>query len=92
MGKSKQTQAIYSMLSAITTTWSKTIVIAGDTNIDYNKPSTVLETNKEVLDTYTQKSTQKSQLIKVNTQKSQLIKVSKPQITLLGISKLKKSS
>ena len=52
MGKSKQTQAIYSMLSAITTTWSKTIVIARDTNIDYNKPSTVLETNKEVLDTY----------------------------------------
>ena len=52
MGKSKQTQAIYLMLSAITTTWSKTIVIAGDTNIDYNKPSTVLETNKEVLDTY----------------------------------------
>ena len=27
-------------------------LIAGDTNIDYNKPSTVLETYKEVLDTY----------------------------------------
>ena len=39
--------------SAITTTWNKTIVIAGDTNIDYNKPSAVLELlYKEVLDTY----------------------------------------
>ena len=44
MGKSKQTQAIYLMLSAITTTWSKTIVIARDTNIDYNNPPTVIET------------------------------------------------
>ena len=32
--------------------WSKTIVIAGNTNTDYNKLSTVLETYKEVLDTY----------------------------------------
>ena len=40
------------ILSAITATWNKTIVIAGDTNIDYKKPSTVLETYKEVLDTY----------------------------------------
>ena len=40
------------VLSAITTTWNKTIVIAGNANIDYNKPSTTLETYKEVLDTY----------------------------------------
>ena len=45
-------QKLDTILSAITTTWNKTIVIAGDTNIDYNKPSTVLETYKEVLDTY----------------------------------------
>ena len=40
------------ILSAITATWNKTIAIAGDTNIDYNKPSIVLETCEEVLDTY----------------------------------------
>ena len=40
------------ILSATTSTWNKTIIIGGDTNIDYNKPSTVLETYKEVLDTY----------------------------------------
>ena len=45
-------QKLDTIISAITTTWNKTIVIAGDTNIDYNKPSTVLETYKEVLDTY----------------------------------------
>ena len=45
-------QKLYTIPSAITPTWSKTIAIAGDTYIDYNKPSTVLETYKEVLDTY----------------------------------------
>ena len=45
-------QKLDTILSAITTTWNKTIVIPGDTNIDYNKPSTVLERYKEVLDTY----------------------------------------
>ena len=45
-------QKLDTILSAITTTWNKTIVIAGDTNIDYNKPSTLLETYKEVLGTY----------------------------------------
>ena len=40
------------ILSAITAIWDKTIVIAGDTNIDYNKSSAVLETYKEELDTY----------------------------------------
>ena len=39
-----QIQKLDTILSAITTTWSKTIVIAGDTNIGYNKPSTVIET------------------------------------------------
>ena len=37
-------------------------LIAGDTNIDYNKPSTVLETYKEVLDTYNLKKRVKRQL------------------------------
>ena len=44
-------QKLDTILSAITTTWNKTIAITGDTNIDYNKPSTVLKTDKEVLDT-----------------------------------------
>ena len=44
-------QKLDTILSAITTVWYKTIVIAGDTNIVYNKPSTVLETYKDVLDT-----------------------------------------
>ena len=45
-------QKLDMVLSAITTTWNKTIAIAGNANIDYNKPSTALETYKEVLDTY----------------------------------------
>ena len=45
-------QKLDTILSAITTTWNKTIVIAGDTNIDYDKLSTALETYKEALDTY----------------------------------------
>ena len=49
------------ILSVITTTWNKTIAIAGDTNIDYNKPSTVFETYKEVLDTYNLKQHVKKQ-------------------------------
>ena len=36
-------QKLDTILSAITTTWNKTIVIAGDSNIGYNKP-TALET------------------------------------------------
>ena len=36
-------QKLDTILSAITT-WNKTIAIAEDTNIDYNKLSTVLET------------------------------------------------
>ena len=42
----------YKYQDMISTTWNKTIVIAGDTDADYNKPSTVLETWKEVLETY----------------------------------------
>ena len=59
-------QKLDTILSAITTTWNKAIVIAGDTNIDYNKPSTVLETYKEVLDTYNLKELVKRQLGKVS--------------------------
>ena len=57
---------IDTIFSAITTTWNKTIVVAGDTNIDYKKPSTVLETYKEVLGTCTLKQHVKSQLVKVS--------------------------
>ena len=35
-------QKLGTIPSAITATWNKTIVIDGDTKIDYNKPSTVL--------------------------------------------------
>ena len=45
-------QNLDTILSAITTNWNKTIAIAGETNVDYNKPSTVLETYKEALDAY----------------------------------------
>ena len=44
-------QKLDTLLSAIPTTWNKTIVIAGGTNFDSTIPSTVLETYKEVLDT-----------------------------------------
>ena len=45
-------QKLDTILSAITTIWNKTIVIVGDTNIGYNKPSAVLQLYKEVIDTY----------------------------------------
>ena len=54
------------IISAIASTWKKTIVIAEDTCIDYNKPSTVLETYKEVLDTYNLKQHVKNQLVTVS--------------------------
>ena len=44
-------QKLDAILSTVTVTWNKTVVIAGDTNIDYNKP-TVLETYKEVIETF----------------------------------------
>ena len=47
-----QIQRVDTILSAITTTQNKTIVIAGDTNTGYNKPSNVLETYKEIIYTY----------------------------------------
>ena len=40
------------ILSAVTATSDKTIVIAGNTNIGYNKSLALLETYKEELDTY----------------------------------------
>ena len=45
-------QKLGTTLSEITGTWNETVAIAGDTNIDYNKPLTLLETYIEVLDTY----------------------------------------
>ena len=45
-------QKVDTILSAITTTWNKTIAVVGDTNIGYNKPSAVLQLYKEVIDTY----------------------------------------
>ena len=44
-------QKLYSILSSITTTWNKTIIIARDTNIDYKRSSAVLEKYKQVIDT-----------------------------------------
>ena len=49
-------QKLDTILSAITATSNQAIVIAEYTNIDCNKPSTVLETCKEVLDTYNLKT------------------------------------
>ena len=49
-------QKLDTILSAITAPSNQAIVIAEYTNIDCNKPSTVLETCKEVLDTYNLKT------------------------------------
>ena len=59
-------QKLDTIISAITATWNKTIVIAGDTNIGYNKPSAVFETYKEVHDTYNLKQHVKNELVKVS--------------------------
>ena len=59
-------QKLDTIISAITTTWNKTIVIAGDTNIGYNEPSAVFETYKEVHDTYNLKQHVKNELVKVS--------------------------
>ena len=40
------------ILSAITSAWDKTIVITGDTNIDYIKPSVAFTQYKVILQTY----------------------------------------
>ena len=40
------------LLSAVNSTWNKTIIITGDTNIDYLKPSVALKRYKEVIETY----------------------------------------
>ena len=52
-------QKLDTTLSTVTTTWNKTITITGDTNIVYNKPSTVLENYEEVIDTYNLKQTER---------------------------------
>ena len=40
------------LLSIINSTWNKTIIITGDTNIDYLKTSVALKRYKEVIETY----------------------------------------
>ena len=40
------------LLSIINSTWNKTIIMTGDTNIDYLKPSVALKRYKEVIETY----------------------------------------
>ena len=40
------------LLSAVNSTWNKTIIITGDTNIDCLKPSVALKRYKEVNETY----------------------------------------
>ena len=41
--------------SIINSTWNKTIIMTGDTNIDYLKPSVALKRYKEVIETYSLK-------------------------------------
>ena len=40
------------LLSIVNSTWNKTIIITGDTNIDYLKTSVALKRYKEVIETY----------------------------------------
>ena len=40
------------LLSIVNGTWNKTIIITGDTNISYLKPSVALKRYKEVIETY----------------------------------------
>ena len=49
--KLKWIQKLHTILSTVTTTRNKTIIISGDTNIDYKKSSAVPEKYKEVIDT-----------------------------------------
>ena len=43
------------LLSIIKSTWNNTIIITGDTNIDYLKPSVALKRCEEVIETYNRK-------------------------------------
>ena len=40
------------LLSVVNSFWNKTIIITGDANIDYFKPSVALKRYKEVIETY----------------------------------------
>ena len=40
------------LLFILNSTWNKTIIITGDTNIDYLKPSVALKRYMEVIETY----------------------------------------
>ena len=44
------------LLSIVNSTWNKTIIITGDTNISYLKPSVALKRYKEVIETYNLKA------------------------------------
>ena len=50
--KLKWVQKLDNLLSTVRTTQSETIIIAGDTNMDCNKPSTVVEKQKDVIHTF----------------------------------------
>ena len=50
--KLKWIQKLNTILTKVTKTWNKTIIIAGDTIIDFNKSSIVFGKYKEVIDTY----------------------------------------
>ena len=70
------------LLSIINSTWNKTIIITGDTNIDYLKTSVALKRYKEVIETYnlkqcitipTRKGTKINDHIITNLQENKLI-------------------
>ena len=50
--KLKCIQKLDTILSTVTTTFRKTVIITGDTNIDYNKSSAVLKKYKKVINAY----------------------------------------
>ena len=72
------------LLSIVNSTWNKTIIITGDTNIDYLKPSVALKRYEEVNETYnlkehitipTRKGTKIIDHIITNLQENKLITI-----------------
>ena len=70
------------LLFVVNSTLNRTIIITGDTNIDYLKPSVALKRNKEVIETYnlqqhitipTRKGTKTIDYIITNLQENKLI-------------------
>ena len=51
-GKLTWIEKIGTLLSVVNSTWNKTIIITGDTNINYLKPSVALKRYKEAIKTY----------------------------------------